>query len=198
SCGCFGRLSIPPRYTLLLDLTLLLSLLLIRPPSRPFLPPPSPSPGTPGEGRGEGSLPRHPTLRNIFLLVSTLLLPLLLLPLRPSSASLLILDPPTWLNQRFPLLDHLDIAPELSTGQWSVLLYHHDCPNCQEVIPRDKNLSRRPAQKVAMIEIPPYGPPLPDPNPTYLSAKLPDSKEWFVTTPVELILKEGQVVQVTP
>lgn len=50
-------------------------------------------------------------------------------------AELVVLTPEEWIGKRLPLLRHLDVATPLSSGQWRVVLYHHDCAKCREIIP---------------------------------------------------------------
>jgi hypothetical protein len=60
--------------------------------------------------------------------------------------NLVILEPGKWTGKRFPLLPYVEDAPRqlqqrqrplrqrLAEGDWRVVLFHHDCPICRELI----------------------------------------------------------------
>ena len=90
----------------------------------------------------------------------------------------------------------------LAGGDWLVVLYHHDCPRCQELL-RDYVDSGRSwdagllGQRVALVEVPPYGDAqLASLVPDAVMGRLADQREWFVATPAELVLADGRVVNV--
>jgi hypothetical protein len=119
-----------------------------------------------------------------------------------------------WIGKRFPLLPFIEDAPgqsqpgerplreRLAEGDWIVVLYHHDCPKCQEKMPRYGELANRAAfdstaPQVALIEIPPYGetnalPILADSG--YALGRLRDSNKWLVETPLDLFLRSPLVI----
>jgi len=49
--------------------------------------------------------------------------------------------------------------------------------------------------QIALIEVPPYGPAALSENLPCSVGRLPDTKEWFVTTPAIALLTDGQVKQ---
>jgi hypothetical protein len=49
---------------------------------------------------------------------------------------LVVLEPEKWAGQYFSLVDHIDVGSQLLTGQWIVLLVHHDCDHCAAAVPR--------------------------------------------------------------
>lgn len=115
------------------------------------------------------------------------------------SGEIVVLEPKKWIGRRFPLLNYTSIGDRLREGDWRVLLYHHDCPNCQEAIATLRaDVARAGNVQLALIEIPPYGerasgvfnsrPPI--------EGRLKAIKEWFVQTPVVLRLDDGRVVEV--
>lgn len=115
-----------------------------------------------------------------------------------------LLKPETWVGKRLPILDHIDIADQLRTGNWLVLLYHHDCPDCIETISKFEQIAaeiegNEDFLQIAFIEVPPYGGAI-ETNCVY--GKLSDIKEWFVTTPATVLLTHGKVLstwqEVTP
>lgn len=114
-----------------------------------------------------------------------------------------ILEPETWIGKELPILQHIDIADQLKTGNWLVVLYHHDCPSCAEAIPKIEQMSRdlegnEDLLKIALIEVPPYAPNnenLTDVNTSCALDKLDQSKEWFVTTPAIMLTQNNTVLQ---
>ena len=95
-----------------------------------------------------------------------------------------------------PILEHIDIAEKLSKGNWLILLYHHDCPDCIKAIAEYERVARdlggnEDRLQIALIEVPPYGrAPIGQNTPCTL-ARLSDRKEWFVTTPSVILLADG-------
>lgn len=112
------------------------------------------------------------------------------------AGELVILQPEDWLDEEFPLQDLLTPSIDVSQGQWIILMYHHDCPKCQEALPHYQGLVEQtppdgqPAQ-VLVIEVPPYG-PAPQAGAAH-HARLHDRSEWFVQAPVEIVLINGKV-----
>jgi hypothetical protein len=49
--------------------------------------------------------------------------------------AVILLEPEKWVGRRCPILKYTDIGEELSHGSWLVVLYHHDCPRCRELVP---------------------------------------------------------------
>jgi hypothetical protein len=86
----------------------------------------------------------------------------------------------------------------LRTGTWLILLYHYDCPDCGTAIPKYEQMARDLAGnedflRIALIAIPPYGRiPVSEKTPCTLG-RLPETKEWFVTTPAVALLTDGKV-----
>jgi len=60
------------------------------------------------------------------------------------------------------ILEYIDTGDKLSNGNWLVLFYHHDCPDCAEAIKRYEQMGlnlrgRADFLRIAFIEVPPYG-----------------------------------------
>lgn len=111
-----------------------------------------------------------------------------------SSGSLIILEPQKWVGKPLPLLADLDIAGRLQAGRWIVVLYHQGCSTCIEALPGYEAMSL--ARQVALVEMPPYASPadrLIGPGSKAVVRKLSDTKEWFATTPVVLLMQDGVV-----
>jgi hypothetical protein len=109
-----------------------------------------------------------------------------------SAGNLVILEPEKWVGRPLPIADVIDL--DLSQGDWTVLLHRHDCPDCQEAVPRYEKLAQ--LQPVALIEVPPYGDFHASTNDAARHGRLKSDREWFVQTPVELRLQDGVVLAV--
>jgi hypothetical protein len=106
-----------------------------------------------------------------------------------ADSDLVVLEPEEWIGKPLPIADYIDA--DLSEGDWIVLLHRHDCPECQEVAPRYEGLAS--TRNIALIEMPPYGGE-PEGQGPALHARMPDDREWFVQTPVEIRVKDGVVL----
>ena len=114
-----------------------------------------------------------------------------------------VLEPQKWIGKQFPLIGYIDIGHQLEEGSWTVLLFHHDCPKCQEALSYLRQLAResvlREPLRLALAELPPYDPAVRDASSDdvpYVGGKLNDSKNWFVEAPLILSLRNGKVVGV--
>jgi hypothetical protein len=133
---------------------------------------------------------------------------------------LVVLEPEKWPSHRFSLADHIladhiDTGSQLLAGQWVVLLVHHDCDHCAAAVPkyvttvgagapspifnpRPPTPDLRPPPRLAVIEMPPFGdaadPPPWQLPPSVLSGRLDQTRDWFATTPVALVVKDGIVI----
>jgi thiol-disulfide isomerase/thioredoxin len=105
----------------------------------------------------------------------------------------------------WPLLKSIDIADSLRSGIVVVLLYHYDCPQCKEAIPKYDQMchdlaGNEDSLKFAFVEIPPYGTgkdnPIP-PGTLCMTGKLtsPNNKKWIFETPVVVIILDGMVIK---
>jgi hypothetical protein len=111
---------------------------------------------------------------------------------------LIVLEPEDWIGQPFPLTKHLTPEINVNKGRWILLLYHHDCPQCQQALPQYERLAANQAlvgsdQSVVLIETPPFEAASLH-HEGILHARLADSHEWFVQTPVEIRIEEGIVI----
>ncbi|MHC4647895.1 MAG: hypothetical protein ACYTBJ_20725, partial [Planctomycetota bacterium] len=109
-----------------------------------------------------------------------------------------VLEPESWPGKELPILEHIDIAESLRTGNWLVLLYHYDCPDCAIAIPKYEQMARGLAAnedflRIAFIEVPPYGPGAVRPNSPCTLGRLDESKEWFVTSPAVALMTNARV-----
>jgi hypothetical protein len=128
-----------------------------------------------------------------------------------------VLEPSEWVGKELPILEHIvedpafrrrvedpavrrrnSIREILRTGTWLVLLYHYDCPDCGIAIPKYEQMARdlegnEDFLRIALIAVPPYGRGPIDENTPCTLGRLPETKEWFVTTPATALMKDGQV-----
>ncbi len=105
--------------------------------------------------------------------------------------------------QEWPLLKSIDIADSLREGIAVVLLYHYDCPECREAIPKYDQMchdlaGNEDSIKFAFVAIPPYGTEKDNPIPAgtlCMTGKLDSHKRWIFQTPVVVIIRDGIVVK---
>jgi hypothetical protein len=117
------------------------------------------------------------------------------------NAHTVLLEPEKWVGKRLPLLKHIDIGDELAHGHWLLVLYRHDCPKCEKLIPRFEQAAIAATRESAMarfvlVELPPYAEsgvgPVSRGSPCRLG-RLSETKKWVVTTPTTLSLEAGIV-----
>jgi thiol-disulfide isomerase/thioredoxin len=191
SCGCFGMITVKPWITLLfMDVPMFLAFAIFRPKGEKLLPPPWPS------------------LR-YFLAIAIptfILLPTIeyvLITHKPPMVSekYEVIEVAKWTNQQWPLLQYVDIADKLQTGDWVVLMYHNDCPNCKEAMPiyeKFYNDLKGNNVDMAFVEMLPYE----DGELQLMSAdskvnkgRLGNAKMWYAETPVVVVLRDGLVLK---
>jgi len=197
TCGCFGPVGVKPAHMLILDLFVLITLLALR-PSPHSLP-----------------KPRLFLVRRVLLPAGAVAMGILgwvaMASYRPGTLAPdgsivgdlrhVVLEPAQWLGRPLPLSRHVDIGPQLAKDVWTVLLYHHDCPECQASIRQLLGTGataeiRAPLSKLALVELPPYGPAHPKASAVDLLGRLDASREWFLSTPQLIWLDGGHVVKV--
>ncbi len=213
SCGCFGSVHVNPWITLFaIDLPAVIALSIFRPglSLRSILAFPLALLSFPWKresiktiGRNLlGPLPSVPRfVVTVFLAVIVLGIsaPILAFNEPPQITSRYeVLEPETWVGQKLPILEHIDIADSLKTGTWLILLYHYDCPDCDTAVPMYEQMARElegneDFLQIALIAVPPYGQgPVNESCPCTLG-RLAETKEWFVTTPAVALLTDGRV-----
>ena len=187
SCNCFGEIRVHPSIMLCIDAVAVAFLLLSRPDRQ--------------IARGNSSL--------AFVAAA---LPCILIGIAVAwtlsagkaasfgpAGDMVVLKPDTWIGKRFPILDHIDIGEELSSGEWLVLLYHNECPECQAVLRYYESDECRAwnegsnAVQIALIEVPPFESQPRRAAPWYHSGRLDASKQWFARTPLQIRLSAGHV-----
>jgi hypothetical protein len=190
SCGCFGSVRLHPGIMIGIDVVAILAIVLaIRTPS----PPSTRSRLTTLAPWAIGALMPALLATTVINSPSTMAGDTLI----DDSVGLVILEPDTWIGKPFPLEPHLVPSVHLSDGEVVLVVYHHDCPDCQKAIPRylaAAEASPSPNRRFVLAEVPPVG------DETHYSSLLHTSlsqdREWFVEAPVELLIKEGIVISV--
>ena len=200
SCGCFGKLQINPWYTLILDICVIALLLKFRPDLK------QPQPAS------------RPALKfaifSFAMLAAGIPSGLAMAMYTPATLSddgaivgtqrVVLLEPAKWLGKRFSLQCYVEFGGDLAKGKWNMILYHHDCPDCQTRLPallaNAKSLARMPNHpRTVFVEMPPYDPStknLVAADPAYELGKLSSVRDWFASTPVTVELAGGFVMKV--
>ncbi|MGL4942572.1 MAG: MauE/DoxX family redox-associated membrane protein [Thermoguttaceae bacterium] len=188
SCGCFGAQEVNPWLTFILDAAIVGFLILCRPPFWSL---------------AYASCSYSWYSRFVIaagLLIACVLFVSMISVTSHGLASLgtefigadgrktILLEPEKWVSNEFPLLpfiEPIEVREQLKTGNWTVVLYHHDCPKCERVIVQ---LASEGTPNVVCVEVPPYGAwyKLPE---HFVSAKLTDHLAWFVETPKKVNVK---------
>lgn len=191
SCGCLGRISAPPGLMLAVDACVAVLLVAFQEdltaiPTKPL---------SKGYVGGAGV---------IVSLVLCAAWPML--SYRPATLSgdgiihgagrVVVLEPAEWVGRRFPLLDHIDINDQLDEGSWHLVLYHHNCGKCTELMGRLVGSSSD-IEKIAWIELPPYGIESRERLEFATHGELTDEWDWFAQMPAQVWLDEGIVTRAT-
>lgn len=199
SCGCFGKIQINPWYTFTIDVVAVGALMAFPPKA--------------------GQLIRQFSGRRLALVASLALFigvpgGLAMAMYNPPALNAeellaaedgtVVLDPESWIDQPFPLHDHIDTEGQLMQGRWTVVLYKHDCPACQRALPRYEQVAQQWAnasddRRLALIEVAPYASSHGhvDPVPADTAAVrgwLSEQYDWFVRVPASLDLADGVVL----
>lgn len=113
---------------------------------------------------------------------------------------LTIVDPMQWKGKTIPLNEVMSMPENWATGDWRVVFFRHDCSSCQKEVPElIAQASGKAKEKYLFVEVPPLAPAgrglVPASAPVKLTA-LDPKKEWFVQTPVEVVLRDSVVTDV--
>jgi thiol-disulfide isomerase/thioredoxin len=200
SCGCFGQLRITPWMAFVLDTVLVMLLW----QWNPFL-----GGGTWRFEDGPLRPQRIPSILRAMASVALVGVPMFAIAAWGRNTAVIdekslvnqdvvVLEPDQWVGKRFPLFNYIDIGKSLSTGSWVLVFYRHDCPKCHEAIPKYERLARQLRESgqpvhVALIQIPPYGSLESVASMVCWRGNLDEHKEWFMITPSEVRITDGQV-----
>jgi hypothetical protein len=106
-------------------------------------------------------------------------------------------DPEEWIGRRLPLLADVDIGRVLASGEWEVVLFRHDCPDCESLLASERRFPKVPpdGRRVAFISIPPHDRFVSDElqSAGRIVGELSDRNGWAVTTPLVISLRNGIV-----
>jgi hypothetical protein len=198
SCGCFGPVHVNPWWTFGLDLAVVLGLVASRWFDAASMPRALHSrAGLPSQLRSSSRVSVAVVI-SIGVLIAAALFryadqrTAMANSISAAQGDLVILEPEKWIGQKLPIAEFIDT--DLSSGEWIAVLHRHDCPVCQEAIPRYEQLASEGA-RIALIELPPYG-FTPSLESACRCCRLKNDREWFVQTPVELCVKDGVVTTV--
>ncbi|MBX3432042.1 MAG: hypothetical protein KF847_01715 [Pirellulales bacterium] len=191
SCGCFGPVKIPPLATTALDIIVVLAAWVASYRTQD----------------GQFNFSRAVRAMGVFGSLGALAAASFIWFI-PSDASdnaigesggLVILEPETWIGEKPPIGMHLTPAVNLSAGTWIIVLYHHDCPDCQDALPKYERLAaatQADGTRIVLVEVPPFAEASMDFN-AAIHARLPEEIEWFVQAPVEIQIIDGVVTAVS-
>jgi hypothetical protein len=190
SCQCFGNVKVPPALTAVFDSSAVVALWLTRP-------------------RWDDQ--RWPSRIRVLFGASAASLATVglwtayqFMPAQGAGgiSGPVVLEPAGWMNRPFPYLDAINGAGDLKTGRWLLVLYHYDCDDCRQAIPTYQTLATISlgspnGPHLAFIAVPPIAPAGQDPvaaTPEVLRLSLPQTQDWFVTTPLVVALQNGRVL----
>lgn len=98
-----------------------------------------------------------------------------------------------------------DVRTQLSEGMAVVLMYHHDCPTCADVVPaysayyKEMNEQGSDAFKIAFLAVPPYAETGPVPaDTTCILGKLTEAEKWELMSPYVVVLLDGELMKTWP
>lgn len=202
SCGCFGSLEINPLWLLGFDLAIFVAFLRWQPL------------GTRSNLTFNKSIAYTVSVcflmlaLHLYIVLESMLFPVSTLTENGTingNGNTVVLNPNQWIGKPLPIAKYTSIGNSLLKGHWTVLFVHNDCSRCQEVIPYYASLSsihmnEFSSSRVAFIEVSREFLELPEHaqfhSPSVISGKLEKSKKWFITTPMELTVKDGVCVHV--
>jgi thiol-disulfide isomerase/thioredoxin len=194
SCGCFGMVKVNPWITLsAIDIPIFILLAIFRPKGEKLFPPPWPKPAH-----------FFAIVIPTFILLPTIEYNLIMNKPPIKTDKYEVVDTKQWVNQNlWPMLEYIDKKAQLQTGLWVVLMYHYDCPDCAQAIPKYEEMYKslkgnENAINFAFIEMPPYGnekQQLVSPDSEIVRGRLSEAKKWYAQTPVVVVLDNGQALK---
>ncbi len=190
SCGCFGTLSIPPWYMVAVDSVAVISLWCAQPSLA--------ARATPKWRLAAWPLLVAASAGAVFLAVPAAHLDDA--GEFPDDVATITLHPDNWVGHRLPLLKHIDVGARLQRGEWLVMLYHHSCPRCQELLPQylaiaHQMVGQYDGAQVALIEISPYKQetvPASSAS-SWVYGRLAGDRRWLGVSPRFLRLRDGRI-----
>lgn len=132
--------------------------------------------------------------------------------IRHDSSEVQVAEPRDWIGVRLPLLPSIIIGEALDKGTWILVLYQRDCGKCERLIAKlnaeQKARVNKTAQRIALIEVPPYSNDSSRFPATMGSDAGSDAvvlghlmegaqSKWFIRTPIVLEIDQGLVARVS-
>lgn len=191
SCGCFGPVKVHPSWTFLLDVGIVAGLsvsMLWRTQVEGVLV----APGLLNRRLLAGSIVAISLIGAMLLMRYAQTRTAQAEGLLTSAENLVILEPEKWVGKPLPIFNAINL--DLTQGEWIVVLHRHDCPDCQQAVPRYERLALQ--RPVALVEVAPYGDFHGSTTGAAHHGRLTNNREWFVKTLVELQLQNGIVLAV--
>jgi len=195
-CNCFGKMAVHPGVAFGFDLFALSCLMLL-----------------PVPGRRRDDIQHHPWVAASFVSILVFLGVYLIVALPPlrlfapesgtpfSSDEIVVLEVEQWEGKTLPILDYLETQSAIGQGTWVLVLYHENCPKCENAIRRV--LDQKKNESVALVEIPPLsgsssqGRATSTDSPGVVRTVLDHGVRWSVATPVVLRLQDGMIISVS-
>ena len=202
NCGCFGDVRVPPLATALFDVFALIALILTNRNTKNL---PEQLCSTGHFSAAMAIVSMASAILWISYCVAVVQAAHGMSSLANGVGDLTVIDPATWKNRPFILIDETDTGNSLRTGRWLILVYHFDCSTCiraideyRKLIARESN-TRSPSVRFAFIAMPPFAKPGEDPLPEsgkYVRLRMRPEHVWLATTPVAVALEDGRVLTV--
>jgi len=202
SCGCFGSFKVNPWLTLFaIDLPAVLGLAIFR------------TAGLSGQTAAQTKrrflfllglfTPRPPLPRFAVGFSACLILLVVITSIlafnKPQkvTATYEVLEPETWIGKELPIIDYIDIGNQLREGNWLVLFFHHDCPDCQKALKQSESFDENNnVFKRAFVEISPFSTKKINNTVFVIHGRLSATKQWIVETPTKIYIKDNIVTKV--
>ena len=199
TCGCFGAVKIDPRVTLGVDLALVALFLL--------------SPSGPASALNRRVERRVAAVATAGALLLALPATAILTRVEPATitprgisggkATIVRLEPKSWVGQRLPLLPYLDPAvPEVARGNWLFVIWNPTCWHCVEAVPMLMEKARHDTNDRILIvnitetETPRYLLDAGEIMTRLRVVHLSRQYSWTAATPTYITLQDGVVRQV--
>jgi len=187
SCGCFGVVNVPPVFTAIIDVLMMVLLVLWKP-----LESVQDSPK---------KIPILHVLGGVLIMagVTVASLRIKTVPLSEIGTvvggnEFVIVEPDSWVGKQFPLSNLIGGTQPFMNNQWTVVLYHEDCPKCQELLKSPGSIQK--GNPVMFVEIPPYSGTDRKSTSAIIYRKLSAEHNWFVEAPEIIHLNDGAVMSV--
>ena len=198
SCGCFGSVHVNPWITLFaVDIPAVIALVIFRPTLSFLRKQESIAVFVRNVLAPLPSIPRFTAIFSVGIVILAVTGCVLAFnePAKVTSGYE-VLEPETWIGKELPIIEYIDVGKQIKKGIWLVLFYHYDCPDCVTAIKTYQDITKLAGNgvfpKIVFIEVPPYGQLVSQTSPCTLG-QLPETKDWFVTTPAVVLLTNGMV-----